>query len=41
MALFERAEDALLVENDLPLTDPRLRLRLLASAKALRLIFVD
>jgi hypothetical protein len=41
VALFERAEDALLVENDLPLTDPRLRLRLLSSAKALRLIFID
>ena len=41
VALFERAEDALLPENDLPLTDPRLRLRLLAAAEALHLTFID
>ena len=41
LALFERAEDALLPENDLPLADPRLRLRLLAAAEALNLAFID
>ena len=41
MALFERAENALLAENDLPLADPRLRLRLLSAAEALHLTFID
>lgn len=40
-ALFERADGALNVENDLPLADPRLRLRLLAAAAALNLALID
>jgi hypothetical protein len=40
VALFERAEAALMVENDLPLADSRVRLRLLAAAEALNLQFI-
>jgi hypothetical protein len=41
VALFERAEYALIAEHDLPLADPRLRPRLLAAAEALNLTFMD
>jgi len=41
VALFERAEEAVLVEHDLPLSDPRLRPRPLATAEALNLIIMD
>lgn len=41
VALFERAEEALLAEHDLPLADPRLRPRLLGAAEALNLIFME
>ncbi|MFM9088015.1 MAG: RES domain-containing protein [Cyanobium sp.] len=41
VALFERAEEALLAEHDLPLADPRLRPRLLAAVEALHLIAME
>jgi hypothetical protein len=41
VALFERAEYALIAEHDLPLADPRMRPRLLAAAEALNLTFMD
>jgi len=40
-ALFERADGALTVENDLPLAEPWLRLRLLAAIESLNLDFTD
>jgi hypothetical protein len=41
VALFERADDALTMEHDLALADPRLRSRLLVAAEALQLLVVD
>lgn len=41
VALFERADGALMLEHDLALADRRLRSRLLAAAEALHLLVVD
>jgi hypothetical protein len=41
IALFERCDGALILENDLALAEPILRSRLLAAAEVLHLNFVD